>query len=140
MKKARLPLPVLILMSSVLFLFSTSFGEWIARPSAAVPTPARGVSEEQQAAITFVRAMSWLSQLMSHPNSPTESSPEAGRASDHTQPRTAVVTVHRIQLCYLSKPSRPPRSLCRSLRWQFSTPTSPRRVARLIDEQRTTEN
>ena len=140
MKKAKLPLPVWILMSAVLFLFSTSFGEWIARPSAAVPAPPRGVSEEHQAAITYVRVLSWLSQLIAHPSAPCEYSPEAVQAPDHAQAPTVDVTVHRVQLCSLSRPSHSSRNLCRSFRWQLTIQGSSRRVARLIDDQRTSEN
>jgi hypothetical protein len=140
MKKAKLPLPVLILISATLFLFSSTFGEWIGRPSTALRTPARETVEQQQTAIVYVRVMSWLSQLISHPAAHSEVESEAAYPADPAPAPTRDMAAHRVQLCALSKPSHASRSLCKSSQWQLTIHTSPPSLARLFNGQRTSDN
>jgi len=137
MKKAKLPLPVLVLISATLFLFSSSFGEWITRPSAS-STPARETTERQDAAIVYVRAMSWVAQLISHPSAHSEMDSESAQTDDASHASTREMPAHRVQLCALNKLSRPSRSLCKS--WQLTIQDSPHSLARLVAGQRTTDN
>jgi len=137
MKKARLPLPVLILISATLFLFSSSFGEWIARPSS-LPTPPRETTEQQEAAVVYVRAMSWVAQLISHTKAHSKMDAESAQSDDSSPVSTREMPAHRIQICALSKLARPSRSLCKS--WQFTIQYPPHSLARLNAGQRTTDN
>ena len=129
MKKAKLPLPVLILISAALFLFSSTFGEWIGRPSTASRTHPRETVEQQQAAIVYVRVMSWLSRLIIHPAAYSEGNIESARPADPPQTPTREVAAHRLQLCALNKPSHPSRSLCKSSQLQLVIQNSMRVVA-----------
>ncbi len=134
MKKAKLPLPVLVLISATLFLFSSSFGEWIARPSTS-PMPPRDTPKQQESAIVYVRAMSWVAQLISHPSAHSETDAESAQTDDAA---TRAMPAHRVQICALSKLSRPSRVLCKP--WQFMLQDSPRSLTRLVTVQRTTNN
>jgi hypothetical protein len=67
MKNTKLPLPLLILILATLFSLASTFGGWIGRPSSALRTPPRETVEQQQAAIVYVRVISWLSRLITHP-------------------------------------------------------------------------
>ena len=81
MKKAKLPLPQLILILVTLFSLSSTFGEWIGRPSSALRTPPRETVEQQQVAIVYVRVISWLSRLITHPAAhPENHAPTTARA------------------------------------------------------------
>jgi len=67
MNKAQLPLPLLVLILASLLALASTFGEWIARPSPAPRTPASDTLKQQQTAIVYVRVISWLARLMTHP-------------------------------------------------------------------------
>jgi len=137
MRKAKLPLPVLVLISATLFLFSSSFAEWIARPSTS-PAPRRETTEQQEAVIVYVRAMSWVAQLISRPSAHSQMDAEAVQTDDACNVSTRETPAHRVQICALSRLSRPSRSLCKS--WQFTIQESPHSLARLVAGQRATNN
>ena len=137
MKKAKLPLPVLVLISATLFLFSSSFAEWIARPSASA-TPRQEAAKQQEAAIVYVRAMSWIAQLISHPSAHSVVEADSTRPDDACQVAIHQAPSRNLQLCELTKLARPSKSLCRT--WQFRIQYSPHSLARIVSEQRTAEN
>jgi hypothetical protein len=137
MKKAKLPLPVVILFSAILFLFSSSIGEWIARPST-LPAPPRVTTEQQETAMVYVRAISWVAQLMSHRSAHSELDVESAQTDDTSHVSTREAPEYRVQVCALTKLARPSRSLCKS--WQFTIQSSPHSLARLVAAQRTADN
>ena len=137
MKKAKLPLPVVILFSATVFLFSSSIGEWIARPST-LPAPPRVATEQQETAMVYVRAISWVAQLVSHPSAHSELDTESAQTDDASHVSTREAPEHRVQICTLTKLARPSRSLCKS--WQLTIQSSPHSLARLVAAQRTTDN
>ncbi len=137
MKKARLPLPVVILFSAILFLVSSNFGQWIARPST-LPAPPRVTTEQQETAMVYVRAISWVAQLISHCNAHSELDAESAQTDEASHVSTREAPEHRIQVCALTKLDRPSRSLCKS--WQLIIQSSPHSLARLVAVQRTTDN
>jgi hypothetical protein len=116
MKKAKLPLPLLILILAVFFALASTFGEWISRPSSASRMPPSETVEQQQAAIVYVRVMSWLSRVISHPAVHSEDKGESARPAGPAKAPTHEVAAHRLQLCGLNKPSHPSTSLCKSSR------------------------
>jgi uncharacterized membrane protein len=107
MTKAKLPLPLLILILATLFLLASTVGEWIGNPVAASRPHVSDTVEQQQAAIVYVRAMSWLSQLINHPAAHTEDKGESARPAEPVKAPTHGVAAHRLQLCALNKSSRP---------------------------------
>ncbi len=137
MKKAKLPLPVVILFSATLFLFSSSIGEWIARPSP-LPAPPRVTTQQQEAAMVYVRAMSWVAQLISHHSVHSELDTDSAQTDDASHVSTREAPEHRVQVCALTKLDRPSRSLCKSR--QFTIQSSPHSLARLLAVQHTTDN
>ena len=137
MKKAKLPLPVLVLVSATLFLFSSSFAEWIARPSA-LPTPPRETTEQQGAAIVYVRAMSWVAQLIDHPSAHSLMDADCAQTDGTSHVSNREMPVHRVQTCALSKLPHPSRILCKSL--QFTIQDSPHSLARLVVGQLAVDN
>jgi hypothetical protein len=137
MKKAKLPLPVVILYSATIFLFSSSIGEWIARPST-LPAPPRVTTEQQETAMVYVRAISWVAQLISHPSAHSGLDAESSQTDDASRVSTREAPEHRVQVCALTKLDRPSRSLCKS--WQLRIQSSPNSLARLVAAQRTTDN
>jgi hypothetical protein len=114
MKKAKLPLPVLILISATLFLFASSFGEWIGRPATSLRTPHRENVEEQQTAIAYVRVMSWLSQLVTRSTVRAEANVESAHPAESAAAPAREAAARRIQLCAFIRPSHPSRNLCKS--------------------------
>jgi hypothetical protein len=116
MKKARLPLPLLILILATLLSLVSAFGAWIGRPSFALRTPPSETVAQQQAAIVYVRVMTWLSRLLSHPAAHPEDQGESARPAKPAKSLTHGVAAHRLQLCALNKLSRPSTSLCKSSR------------------------
>jgi hypothetical protein len=120
MEKSKLPLPVLVLILATLFSIASTFGEWIGRPPSASRTPPSETVEQQQAAIVYVRVMSWLSRVMSHPAAHSENNGESAGPAEPAKSPTHGVAAHRFQLCALSKPSHPSTGLCRSLRGTLS--------------------
>ena len=137
MKTPRLPLPVVVLLSATLFLFSSSFGEWIARPST-LHAPLRVTTEQQADAMVYVRAMSWVAQLISHPSTCSELDAESAQTDGASHVSTRKAPEQRDQVCALTKLARPSRSLCKS--WQFTIQSSPHSLARLVAAQLTTDN
>jgi len=137
MKKAGLPLPVVILFSATLFLFSSSFGEWIARPST-LPAPPRITTEQQETAMVYVRAISWVAQLISRPSAHSELDAESAQTDDASHVSTREAPQHGVQVCALTKLARPSRNLCKS--WQLTIQSSPHSLARVVAAQRTTDN
>jgi len=113
MKKPKLPLPVLILILSTLFLLSSTFGEWIGRPSTPLRTAARETVEQQQAAIVYIRVMSWLSRVMARPAAHPEGNSEYAQPADPAKAQARGVPAYKLHLCTLNKPSRPSMRLCR---------------------------
>jgi len=138
MRKAKLPLPVLILISAALFLFSSAFGEWIGRPSIAQPTPAGESIEQQQTAIVYVRVISWLSQLISRPASPSEVESECAHGIEPSPVSAHSMGSFSVQLCAMSRPPHLARSACKSSRWQSTIQNA--RPAFPLASQRTTDN
>jgi len=137
MKKTRLPLPVVILFSASLFLFSSSIGEWIARPST-LPAPRRVTTEQQESAMDYVRAMSWVAQLISHSSAHSGLNAESAQPGNVSRVSTREAPEHRVQICALTKLDRPSRSLCKT--WQFTIQSSRHSLARLVTAQRTADN
>jgi hypothetical protein len=107
---------LLILILATLFSLASTFGEWIGRPSSASRMPPSDTVEQQQAAIVYVRVMSWLSRLITHPAARFEGHRESARPADPLQAPTHSVTAHRHRLCGLNQPSRPSTSLRKSSR------------------------
>jgi hypothetical protein len=105
----------LVLISATLFLLSSTFGEWIGRPSSASRMPPSETVEQQQAAIVYIRVMSWLSRVISHPAAHSEDKGESARPARPPKVPTHAVAARRLQVCALNKPS-PPTSLCKSSR------------------------
>jgi hypothetical protein len=114
MKKAKLPLPLLILILATVFSLASTFGEWIGRPSPALHAPPSDTVEQQQAAIVYVRVMSWLSRVITHRAAHSENNNESAQPAALLPAPTHSVAAHRLQVCALNKPSRPSRSLCES--------------------------
>jgi hypothetical protein len=106
----------LVLISATLFLLSSTFGEWIARPSSPSRMPPSETVEQQQAAIVYVRVMSWLSRVISHPGAHSEDKGESARPAEPAKTPNRSGVARRLQLCALNKPSRPSTSLCKSSR------------------------
>jgi len=121
MKKARLPLPLLILILAIFFALTSTLGEWIGRPASTSRTHPSDTVEQQQAAIVYVRVMSWLSRVITHPRAHAEDSGESARPADPIKAPTHGVSAHRLQLCALNKSSRPSTSLCKSSRGTLSS-------------------
>ena len=136
MKKAKLPLPVVVLLSATLFLVSSSFGEWIARPT--LPAAPRVTTEQQETAMVYVRAMSWVAQLISHASAHCELDAESALTDDASHVSTRKAPGHGVQVCALTKLDRPSRSLNKS--WQLTIQSSPHSLARIIAAQPTTDN
>jgi hypothetical protein len=106
----------LILILAIFFALASTFGEWIGTPAAASRTHPSDTVEQQQAAIVYVRVMSWLSRVITHPAAHTEDKGESARPAEPIKAPTQGVAPHRLQLCALNKSSRPPTSLCKSSR------------------------
>jgi hypothetical protein len=70
--------------------------------------------EQQQAAIVYVRVMSWLSRVITHPAAHTEDNGESARPAEPIKAAAHRVAAHRLRLCALNKSSRPSTSLCKS--------------------------
>jgi hypothetical protein len=116
MKKAKLPLPLLILILATFFSLASTFGEWVGRPASASRTHLSDTVEQQQAAIVYVRVMSWLSRVITHPAAHAEDKGEPVRPAEPIKAPTHEVAAHRLQLCALKKSSHPSTSLCESSR------------------------
>jgi hypothetical protein len=116
MKKAKLPLPLLILILATLFSLASTLGEWIGHPTAASRTPANETAEQQQAAILYVRVMSWLSRLIAHPAAHLKGNSESTHPAEPAKGPTHSPAAHRPRLYALSKPSHPSMSLRKSSR------------------------
>jgi len=114
MKKAKLPLPVLILISAILFLVSSTLGEWIGGRSSSLRTPANETVEQQQAAMLYLRVMSWFSRVISHPGARAEDKVEPAQPARLIRSPNQGVAAHSLQTCALNKPSRPSTSLRKS--------------------------
>jgi hypothetical protein len=125
MKKARLPLPVMILISAILFLFSSTLGEWISGRSSSLRTPPNEAVEQQQAAVLYLRVMSWFSRVLTHPSARAEDKVESARPADLVNPPTRGVAAHNLQTCALDKPSRPSTRLRKSSCRTLSRPQPP---------------
>jgi hypothetical protein len=120
MKKAKLPLPLLILILATFFSLASTLGEWIGSPASASRTHPSDTVEQQQAAIVYVRVMSWLSRVITHPAAHAEDKGESARPAEPIKAPTHGVAAHRLQLCALNKSSRPSTSLCKSSRGTLS--------------------
>jgi len=131
MKNARLPLPLLILILATVFALASTFGEWIGSPASASRTHPSDTVEQQQAAIVYVRVMSWLSRVITHPPAHAEENGESARPAEPIKAPTHRVAAHRLQLCALNKSSHPSTSLCKSSRGTLS-PTRKRESSRAI--------
>jgi hypothetical protein len=118
MKKAKLPLPLVILIAATLFMLSSALGEWIGRPAGASRTQPNGTVEQQQAAIVYVRVMSWLSRVITHPPAHAQDNGESMRSAEPFRAAVHPVAAHSLQLCALDRPSHPSATLrfsCRIL-------------------------
>jgi len=124
MKKPKLPLPVLVLIMATLFLLSSTFGEWIGRPSTPLRTPARETVEQQQAAVVYIRVMSWLSRVIARPAAHPEGNSESAQPADPAKAPVRGMPAYKPQSCTLNKPSRSSMRLCRYPKRQ---PTIPNR-------------
>ena len=125
MKKARLPLPVMILISAILFLVSSTLGEWIGGRSSSLRTPPNETVEQQQAAVVYLQVMSWFSRVVTHPSARAEDKTEFGRPAELIKPPTRGVAAHNLQSCALDKPSRPSTRLRKSSCRTLSRPQPP---------------
>jgi len=131
MKKANLPLPLLILILATFFALASTFGEWIGSPASASRAHPSDTVEQQQAAILYVRVVSWLSRVITHPAAHAEDNSESTRPAEPIKAPTRGVAAHRLQLCALRKSSRPSTSLCRSSHSTLS-PTRQRESSRAV--------
>jgi len=120
MKKATLPLPLLILILAIFFALASTFGEWIGSPASASRTRPSDTVEQQQAAIVYVQVMSWLSREITHPAPHAEDNGESARSAEPITAPIHGVAAHKLQLCALNKSSRPSTSLCKSSRGTLS--------------------
>src|SRR5208282_2842799 len=120
MKKATLPLPLVILILAIFFSLASTFGEWIGRPPSASRTHRSDTVEQQQAAIVYVQVMSWLSRVITHPAAHTEDNVEPARPAESIKALAYGLAAHRLQLCALNKSARPSTSLCKSSRSTLS--------------------
>jgi len=106
MKKFGLPLPIMILILATLFLFSSAFGEWIGGSSSSAlrPSPSETV-EQQQAAILYLRVMSWVSRVINRPETRSEDQEcaETTRPVDLHKTSPDKSFLCKIQLCALNK-------------------------------------
>jgi len=110
MKKARLPLPLWILILATLFLLANAFGERISHPAAASRSRPSETVEQQQAAIIYVRVMSWLSRVITHPTARTLDNVKYSRPIEPISAEVYPVAAHRVQLCALNKSTHPSKS------------------------------
>jgi len=122
MKKPKLPLPVLILILATLFLLSSTFGEWIGHSQTPLRNPARETVEQQQAAIVYIRVMSWLSRVIARPAPHPEGNSESAHPADPPKARLRAVPAYKPQSCTLNKPSRSSMRLCRYPKQQPTVP------------------
>jgi hypothetical protein len=120
MKKAKLPLPLLILIVAIFFALGSTFGEWIGSPASASRTHPSDTVEQQEAAIVYVQVMSWLSRVITHPAAHTEDKVESAPPAEPIKAPAYGVAAHRLQLCALNKSARPSTSLCKSSRRTLS--------------------
>jgi hypothetical protein len=120
MKKVKLPLPLLILILAIFFALTSTVGEWIGRPASASRTHPSDTVEQQQAAIVYVRVMSWLSRVITHPAAHAEDNGESAPPAEPIKAPTHEVAAPRLQLCALNKSSRPSTTLCKSSRGTLS--------------------
>ena len=116
MKKAKLPLPLLILILATFFSLASTLGEWIGSPASASRTHPSDTVEQQQAAIVYVRVMSWLSRVITHPAVHAEDNGESARPAEPIKAPTHEVAAHRLEFCALNRSPRPSTSLCKSSR------------------------
>jgi hypothetical protein len=124
----------LILILTTLFSLASTLGKWIARPASASRMPASETVEEQQAAIVYVRVMSWLSRLITHPAAHLEGNSESTRPAERPQAPTHSVAAHRLQLRAASEPSHPSTSLRKSSRgWRRRRLVCMRPAAEAVD-------
>lgn len=72
MRKIRLPLPVFILILATLISLASALGEWVGHPVAAVRQRRNDTVEQQQAAILYLRILSWVSRVTPHSTSRRE--------------------------------------------------------------------
>jgi hypothetical protein len=103
MKKAKLPLPLWILILATLFLLANALGERIGHPAAASRTQPSKTVEQQQAAIIYVRVMSWLSRVIAHPGARTVDNVKYARPVEPISAEVYPVAAHRVQLGALNK-------------------------------------
>jgi hypothetical protein len=113
------------------FSLASTFGEWIGRPASASSTPPSDTVEQQQAAIVYVRVMSWLSGVITRPATHPEDNGESARPAEPAKAPTHAVAAHRLQLCALNKSSRRSSSLCKSSRRTLS-PTQQSESSRAV--------
>ena len=131
MNKAKLPLPVLILFLATMFLLASTLGEWIGQPASASRTAPSDTVEQQQAAIVYVRVVSWLSRVIAHPAAHAEDNGETARSAKPIRAPTQGVAAQRFQLCALNKSSHPSTRLCKSSGGALS-PTRQRESSRVV--------
>ena len=122
MRKAKLPLPLWILILATLFSLASTFGEWIGRRTSALRTPLSETEEQRQAAVVYVRVMSWLSRVISHPAAHPEKNGESARPAKPAKAPTRSLAARRLQLCALNKRSHPSTSLRKSCRSSLYPP------------------
>ena len=125
MKRAMLPFPVVILISAVLFLFSSTLGEWIGGSSSSLRTPPSETVEQQQAAILYLRAISWLSRLIGHPQARAEDEVESTEPAELVKSPNRRSAAQNLQTCALAKSSHGPTSLRKSSCRTLSRPQKP---------------
>ena len=146
MKKPKLPLPFWILILATLFLLGSAFGERIGHPAAAARNHPSETVEQQKAAIVYVRVMSWLSRVITHPAARTEDDVKNARPVEPISAQVFSATGRGVQLCALHKSSRPSKSrrrlscrtLLRTQRWQG--PKELHSAAGLLGDSSTTAN
>jgi hypothetical protein len=128
MKKAKLLLPLWILILATLFLLANAFGERISHPAAASRTQPSETVEQQKAAIVYVRVMSWLSRVITHPAARTEDNVKRARPVEPISAEVYPVAAHSVQLRALNKSGHPSKSQrrlsCRTLAPAQQSPSS----------------
>ncbi len=114
MKKAKLPFPVLILISATLFLVSSTLGEWIGGRSSSSRAPVNETVEQQKAAIFYFQVMSWFSQVISHSHARGNDRVESPQPVEAIKSPNCGLASHNLRACALDQPIRPSMSRAKS--------------------------
>jgi hypothetical protein len=106
-------------------LFSSTLGEWISGRSSSLRTPPNQTVEQQQAAVLYLRVMSWFSRVLTHPSARAEGKVESAQPVELIKSPAHGVAAHGLQTCASNKPSRPSTRLRKSSCRTLSRPQPP---------------